>query len=122
LFALDIETGKVTWAAHAVVPACADLPGCSASLQAPATSIPGAVLAGSLDGHMRAYDSSDGHIIWDFDTVQTYKAVNGVAAHGGSINYAGPVVVGGMVYVASGYSTNAGMPGNVLLAFSVDGK
>lgn len=122
LFALDIATGKVTWSAPAVVPACTGVPGCSASQQAPATLIPGVVFAGSLDGHVRAYDSSDGHVIWDFDTARTYKTVNGVAARGGSINYAGPVIVGGMVYVASGYSTNAGMPGNVLLAFSVDGK
>ncbi len=122
LFALDIKTGKVTWSAHADVPGCADLPGCSASQQAPATVIPGAVFSGSLDGHMRAYDSSDGHILWDFDTAQTYITVNGVVARGGSINYAGPVIVGGVVYIASGYSTNAGMPGNVLLAFSVDGR
>lgn len=122
LFALDIKSGKMTWAAHAAVPACADLPGCSASQQAPATVIPGAVFSGSLDGHMRAYDTSDGRVLWDFDTARNYKTVNGVAARGGSINYAGPVIVGGVVYIASGYSTNAGMPGNVLLAFSVDGK
>jgi polyvinyl alcohol dehydrogenase (cytochrome) len=122
LFALDIVTGKKIWSASPVVPACAGSPGCSASQQAPATAIPGVVFAGSLDGHIRGYDSLDGHIVWDFDTTQTFKTVNGVAAHGGSINYAGPVVVGGIVYVTSGYSTNAGMPGNVLLAFSVDGK
>lgn len=122
LLALDLVTGKQTWSSPAVMPACAALPGCSASQQAPATSIPGVVFAGSLDGHIRAYDSSDGHVVWDFDTARTYKTVNGVAAHGGSINYAGPVVAGGVVYVTSGYSTNAGMPGNVLLAFSVDGK
>jgi len=32
-----------------------------------------------------------------------------------------PVIAGGMLYITSGYSGNA-MPGNVLLAFSVDGK
>jgi hypothetical protein len=31
-------------------------------------------------------------------------------------------VAGGMVFVNSGYSTIGFMPGNVLLAFSVDGK
>jgi polyvinyl alcohol dehydrogenase (cytochrome) len=32
------------------------------------------------------------------------------------------VVVGGMLFVNSGYAFIGGMPGNVLLAFSVDGK
>jgi polyvinyl alcohol dehydrogenase (cytochrome) len=32
------------------------------------------------------------------------------------------VVAGGMLYVASGYGNYGGLPGNVLLAFSVDGK
>ena len=98
------------------------MPGCRASQQAPATLIPGAVFATSLDGHIRAYDAADGRLLWDFDTTGTFQTVNGVAAHGGAINYAEPVVAGGMVYVVSRYSTNAGMPGNVLLAFSVDGK
>jgi hypothetical protein len=31
------------------------------------------------------------------------------------------VIVGGMVFVESGYAAN-GIPGNVLLAFSVDGR
>jgi len=43
--------------------------------------------------------------------------VNGVAAKGGSLDGAGPVIVGGMIYVNSGYPRNGGMPGNVLLAF-----
>jgi hypothetical protein len=32
------------------------------------------------------------------------------------------VVAGGMLLVNSGYAFMGGMPGNVLLAFSVDGK
>lgn len=80
------------------------------------------VFVGSLDGHIRAYNAADGYVLWDFDTARTYKTLNGVAAHRRSINYAGPVVAGGIVYVTSGYSTNSGMPGNALLAFSVDGK
>jgi len=48
--------------------------------------------------------------------------VNGVAAHGGSLNGPGAVVVNGMLYVSSGYTHIATAPGNVLLAFSVDGE
>jgi hypothetical protein len=44
-----------------------------------------------------------------------------VTARGGSINVAGPAVSGGVVITNSGYAQN-GMPGNVLLAFTVDGK
>lgn len=120
--ALDIATGKKIWAIAAAQPACIGKPGCSAAQPAPATAISGAVFSGSLDGHIRAYDELDGTILWDFDTAQDFPTVNGVEAHGGSINYAGPVVAGGMLFVTSGYSINAGMPGNVLLAFSEDGK
>ena len=60
--------------------------------------------------------------MWDFDTSGRFQTVNSIDAQGGSLNYSGAVVAGGMVYVMSGYSINVGMPGNVLLAFSVDGK
>jgi hypothetical protein len=79
----------------------------------------GGCLSGSLDGHMRAYETSSGTYVWDFDTSGQFQTVNSVDAHGGSLNYSGAVVAGGKVYVMSGYSINAGMPGNVLLAFSV---
>lgn len=122
MFALDIGTGNKIWSAAARQPACLGKGGCSAAQQAPATAIPGVIFSGSLDGHIRAYDMIDGKILWDFDTGRDFQTVNGVDSHGGSINYAGTVVAGGMVFVSSGYSINAGMPGNVLLAFSADGN
>ena len=122
MFALDIATGKQLWSTPAPQPACLDKDGCSASQQAPATAIADAVFSGSLDGHIRAYDVLDGNILWDFDTAREFPTVNQVAAHGGSINYAGAVIVNGMVFVTSGYSINAGMPGNVLLVFTPGGK
>jgi polyvinyl alcohol dehydrogenase (cytochrome) len=85
------------------------------------TVVPGVAFLGSWDGHLRAYDTKTGAIIWDFDTVQDFQTVNGVKARGGSINSMGPIPAGGMLYVTSGYGGQA-MPGNVLLAFSVDGK
>jgi hypothetical protein len=48
--------------------------------------------------------------------------LNGKAARGGSIDATGVAVAGGIVFVSSGYPQWGGMPGNVLLAFSVDGK
>jgi polyvinyl alcohol dehydrogenase (cytochrome) len=87
---------------------------------APATLIPGVVFSGSMDGHLRAYNTSDGAVIWDFDTLRDFPTVNGVKAHGGSLSASGPVVTGGMLYVQSGYGALGGMPGNVLLAFAAE--
>jgi polyvinyl alcohol dehydrogenase (cytochrome) len=86
------------------------------------TVIPGVVFSGSVDGHLRGYSTSTGEILWDTDTAREFETVNGKPAHGGSIDAAGPAVVNGMVYVNSGYGQWGGMPGNVLLAFSVNGK
>ena len=60
--------------------------------------------------------------IWDVDTIQDYATVNGVSAHGGALDGPGSVVAGGMLYVNSGYTNYGTAPGNVLLAFSVDGQ
>jgi polyvinyl alcohol dehydrogenase (cytochrome) len=122
VFALDAETGKQIWNATPKAQTCTGTEGCSAAQPGPATLIPGVVFAGSMDGHMRGYDSDTGAVVWDVDTTGKYDTVNGVDAHGGSLNYAGAVVAGGMVYVMSGYTVSVGMPGNVMLAFSVDGK
>src|SRR5436309_2774506 len=121
LIALQLATGKLLWLTKAPKPACAGVPGCSAAQPAPVTVIPGVAFLGSWDGHIRAYETKTGAIIWDFDTVQDFQTVNGVKARGGSINSMAPVIAGGMLYITSGYSGNA-MPGNVLLAFSVAGN
>ncbi|MBI3696890.1 MAG: PQQ-binding-like beta-propeller repeat protein, partial [Acidobacteria bacterium] len=122
LFALRLASGEKVWHAPPPKPPCLGQPGCSAAQSAAVTAIPGAVFSGSLDGHLRAYSTADGSILWDFDTVQEFPTVNGVKAKGGSINGPGPTIAGGMVYVNSGYGRFREMPGNVLLAFSVDGK
>jgi polyvinyl alcohol dehydrogenase (cytochrome) len=116
LFALKLETGEQAWFAAPPDPGCLNLFGCSAAQMAPPTAIPGVVFSGSLDGHLRAYDARDGTVIWDFDTARDFQTVDGVPAHGGSLNGSGPTVVGGMVYVNAGY--NNAMGGNVLLAFA----
>jgi polyvinyl alcohol dehydrogenase (cytochrome) len=121
LIALQLATGEKMWRTPAPQPTCLAMPGCSAAQPAPVTVIPGLAFLGSWDGHIRAYETGAGRIVWDFDTARDFETVNGVKAHGGSINSMAPVVAGGMLYITSGYSGN-GMPGNVLLAFSVDGK
>ena len=86
------------------------------------TAIPGAVFSGSLDGHIRAFSSADGKLLWDYNTEHDYQAVNDAPGHGGAVNGAGPVIAGGMVFVLSGYDTFGEAPGNMLLAFGVDGR
>jgi polyvinyl alcohol dehydrogenase (cytochrome) len=120
LFALDLRTGDKLWSALPPA-ACGDRVGCSPAQSQAVTAIPGVAFSGSLDGHIRAYSTSDGKILWDFDTARQYSTVNGGPAHGGSLDGPGPVIAGGMLYVSSGYGHFGGMPGNVLLAFSVDG-
>jgi polyvinyl alcohol dehydrogenase (cytochrome) len=120
LFAINPSNGEIAW--KTPHPGCADRPGCSPAQSAAVTAIPGIVFSGGLDGHLRAYSTDTGIIVWDVDTARPHQTVNGVQATGGSLDGPGPVVVGGMLFVNSGYAFVGGMPGNVLLAFSVDGK
>ena len=120
LFALRKKDGVKVWQTAPPKPACTGKPGCSAAQMAPATMVPGVVFSGSMDGHLRAYDSATGKVIWDFDTLRDFPTVNGVKAKGGSLNATGPTLAGGMLFLNSGYGALGGMPGNVLLAFSLD--
>jgi polyvinyl alcohol dehydrogenase (cytochrome) len=120
MFALRLASGEKVWHTPAPKPACLGKPGCTAAQMAAVTLIPGVVFSGSMDGHLRAYETSAGKIIWDYDTLREYETVNGVKARGGSLNAAGPTVVQGMLYVNSGYGALGGMPGNVLLAFAAE--
>jgi polyvinyl alcohol dehydrogenase (cytochrome) len=120
MFALSLEKGERVW--YTAPPGCGERKRCSPAQSAAISAIPGAAFSGSVDGHLRAYSTKDGSILWDFDTVGSYKTVNGVEARGGSMDGGGPAIAGGMVFVNSGYVIWGGMPGNVLLAFSVDGK
>ncbi|MGH9349730.1 MAG: PQQ-binding-like beta-propeller repeat protein [Vicinamibacterales bacterium] len=120
LFALRIATGEQVWHAPAPALTCAGGRGCVGAQSAAITAIPGIVFAGSIDGHMRAYSTRDGRVVWTFDTARDFETVNRVKARGGSIDAAGPVVVDGMLFTNSGYGMWRGKPGNVLLAFEVE--
>lgn len=124
LSAVDIATGKVLWQVPAPQVKCSwGTQRCSNAQSAAASLIPGVVFSGTSDGHLRAYATADGKIVWDFDTAaQPYDAVNGRQAKGGTIDAGGATIANGVVYVNSGYGRILGMPGNALLAFSVDGK
>ena len=122
LFALRLSTGEKIWQTLPTKSACQDRPNCSPAQSAALTAIAGVVFSAALDGHLRAYSTSDGHIVWDFDTVRDFATVNGISARGGALDGPGSTIAGGLLYVNSGYGRFGAMPGNVLLAFSVDGK
>ncbi len=118
LTAIRIATGEKAWYTPPV--ACGPKPGCSPAQSGAVTAIPGVVFSGSLDGHLRAYSAEEGKVLWDFDTDRDFETVNGVRANGGAVNGPGAVVVGGMVFINSGYGRNSGLAGNVLLAFGAE--
>ena len=118
--AMALGTGAESWAVPAAESLCGTERGCSQAQGAAVTAIPGAVIAGSMDGGVRAYAAESGEIVWQFDTNRTFETVNGVPANGGAIDGPGAAVADGMLFVNSGYISLIGRPGNVLLAFGVD--
>ena len=71
-------------------------------------------------------------MIWDVDAgADPMPVLGGRMANGGVFDGSGPTVAGGRVYVHSGYAGRSGAgngrdltgtDGNVLMAFSVDGR
>ena len=122
LFAIDPVDGRVKWFAPAPR-VCREeqKPACDPGYSAPVTAIEGAVFAPGFDGHLRIHDIT-GKLVWSFDTAREFTTVSGEKARGGSIESAGAMVADGHVLVNSGYLFGGRMPGNVLLAFTVDGK
>jgi polyvinyl alcohol dehydrogenase (cytochrome) len=116
LHALAVATGDIAWSAPSAK-ACAGRKNCSPAQSGAVTATPDFVLSGAVDGHIRAYSSKDGAVLWDFDTVRNYTTVNGVKATGGALDAGGPTIAGGMLFVNSGYGLYGGQSGNVLIAF-----
>jgi polyvinyl alcohol dehydrogenase (cytochrome) len=112
LNALDPATGNVLWSTPAGKECKKAV--CTSVMMAP-IAIPGAVLAGSVDGYIHAFDDRSGKRLWGFNTAQEFKSLNGVRGSGGVIMGAGAVMVGnGMLFVASSNRSSSA----VLLAFS----
>jgi polyvinyl alcohol dehydrogenase (cytochrome) len=117
LHAVGLESGERVWFSPPAEAKCSGGRGCNAALSAAISVMPGVIFAGSNDGALRAYSTADGSVLWEFDTNREFDTVNGVPAHGASINESGPTIAAGMVFLNSGYGTLGGRPGNVLLAF-----
>jgi len=119
MYRVDMNTGETSWfRRHA--DRCGDRAHCQPGISAPASAIDGAVVAGAMDGILRAYAADSGEILWQFDTVREFDTLSGVTGRGGSFGGgSGPVLADGMLYVNSGYGIYDHMPGNVLLAFGL---
>jgi polyvinyl alcohol dehydrogenase (cytochrome) len=116
--AVELRTGRVLWSVPGA--GCANRNPCKPSQSAAVTLIPGVVFSGTMDGRLRAYSTRDGTVLWEYDTAREFTTVNHVQANGGSMSNGGAAVVGGTLFINSGYSHHGGiLPGNVLLAFSV---
>ncbi|MDR2213186.1 MAG: PQQ-binding-like beta-propeller repeat protein [Pseudomonadales bacterium] len=77
------------------------------------------VFSGGWDGILRALDATSGAVRWEYDTAVNFDTVNDVAAQGGSLGAAGPVMAGRRLFVPSGYiGVKNGMKGNALLMFA----
>ena len=112
--AVQLSTGERVWYTKF------DTGGKPVSNAAAASAIPGVAFVGGTDGKIHAVATADGKQIWEFNTTRDYDTVNKVPAHGGGMGSAGPTIVGGMLYVGSGYGVIGGNPGNALLAFGIE--
>jgi polyvinyl alcohol dehydrogenase (cytochrome) len=120
LHALNPETGDFLWRTELPNTCPSKLKFmCFPGISAAVSSTPGVVYAGALDGMLRAFDASNGDILWDYNTHREFSTLNGIKGLGGAIEADGPVVAGGKLFVTSGYDKWGEMPGNVLLVFSL---
>jgi polyvinyl alcohol dehydrogenase (cytochrome) len=110
--AVKLATGERAWMTT-IAP-----PGKRVSYNAAASVIPGVLFVGGNDGSINALSTADGRRLWQFDTARQFATVNKVPAKGGAISVPGPTIVGGMLFIPSGYGIVGGNTGNVLLAFS----
>ena len=72
LHAVNLATGTRAWFTAPPIPTCrADRGsgrGCNGAQSAAVTAIPGVVFSGSNDGALRAYSTTTGAMLWEFDT------------------------------------------------------
>jgi polyvinyl alcohol dehydrogenase (cytochrome) len=123
LHAVRVDNGAVEWS-YVSTPDCSGkraelVKACATNIgfSGAPTVIDGAVITGSLDGFLHAFDAKTGELLLKFDTARPFDTFNGVTANGGAIDNATIVAANGTLFVSSGYGMFGQMPGNVLLAF-----
>lgn len=123
IFTYFVGTGEPSWF-YEVEPKCNNersdrLRRCNELYGFSATplSVDGALITAGLDGRLFIFNSDNGELLFEYDTVRDYETVNGVEGYGGSIESHSIAAGSGMVFVGSGYGQFSQVPGNVLLAF-----
>ncbi|MEM9529297.1 MAG: PQQ-binding-like beta-propeller repeat protein [Pseudomonadota bacterium] len=131
LYALSANDGRLVWSTpvergcktnvyeyfdrETLYPACSFYFG----LSSPPLVINDLVFAPALDGKVRAFHRDSGAVVWETQTARPFPTVNGIEAHGGSIDVAGVQVAGNRLFVQSGYGQFGQLPGNALLVFEL---
>ena len=120
MHSLAAETGNIIWS-NISNKECKDIDfNCDPGISAAVTAVPGAVIAGHLDGKIKVYDKENGNILWSYNTLRDFESISGSPAYGGSFSGSGPSIRNGYMAINSGYGIYNHMPGNVLLLFSLD--
>jgi len=121
VYAFDIASGEPLWSYRAYpdcdnnrrerVARCDDRYGFSAL----PLVIDGAVVAGNIDGRLFVFDGDTGEVLYQLDTATHFPTINGVEAHGGSIDSHSITAGAGMLFIGSGYARFGQQHGNLLL-------
>ncbi|MDB5987146.1 MAG: hypothetical protein JWR16_2199 [Nevskia sp.] len=126
LYAVDFSSGALKWAVH---PTHLYQGTTVDSIYSAALSVTNDVLfAGSLDGVVKAFRTTDGAELWSYDTVQNFVDGDGNKGNGGGIDSVGAIAAGTDLLVNSGYSTFGNVnqfqagAGNALLIFRLPGS
>ena len=118
MHAVDINTGEILWSTvHE--DQCGGRKFCNPGISQVPTVIGDVVVAGAMDGIVRAYDLQTGDIVWQLDTTEEFLTISGETSHGGSFGgAAGPLAFDGKLILSSGYGIYNHMAGNLLLVLA----
>ena len=111
MHALDANSGDLLWSTL-LEDKCVGRDHCHPGISQVPTVIGDLVIAGSMDGVVRAYAIDTGKIVWELDTSQQeFTSTLGTLTKGGSMSGgAGPVANNGLLLLSSGYSLYNHMP------------
>jgi polyvinyl alcohol dehydrogenase (cytochrome) len=121
MHAVNAVDGSKLWSAPSP-DVCGDIPFCSAGISQAIAAIPGAVVAGYLDGRLRIHAREDGRVLWQRNMLGEYPSVSGATATGGAFSGGGILVAHGLMYVNAGYGYNSHIAGNALVALGLKEK
>ena len=115
MHALDANTGEILWS-QIHPDRCNNRSFCHPGISQVPTVVGDVVIAGAMDGWVRAYAIATGDIVWEMDSTQQFQTILHQPTNGGSFGgAAGPIAFNGMLVLSSGYGIYNHMAGNLLL-------